>query len=207
MITNKIKLLIMAIGALLIIGGALVGSGAYKRYVLMKEDLAASNRNERAYVSIINKDKNDKRVLELTASDLRQSNDKLINSIDSVRKSLKTPKNKPGDVAGGINTSAAFGGTVYIPVPATFKLDTVIKPNDLTSISLKIEKDSLKYGVAINNTQFLYVYSSREFVNKYGNGWTRFWHFDWKKEDVARYDIKNTNKLIVNGDVIIYKVR
>ena len=58
----------------------------------------------------------------------------------------------------------------------------------------------------MNNTQVLYVYPQREYVNKYKNGWRRFWNFDYKKTEVVRYELINTNDLIKVDDFRVYKI-
>jgi len=201
---NKIKLILLASSALLITGGAFVAKGVYDNYIAMKNEISVHKNNERAYEDILAGRDNDNRVLRLSVGDLRHSKDKLIHELDSVRKSLKKPANGTGGVSSG--TTTHVGGTTVVNIynPDSFKLDTIAKFNDLTKICIKIKKNALTTTLDINNSMYLYVYSSREFVNEYKNGWDRFWHFDWEKETVYRYDIKNSNNLVKVIDSRVY---
>lgn len=203
----KVKLILYAILALLTIGGAFVIYNGYIDYKRIKVELIAEKSNVRAYENIVTGLENDKRVLSLSTVDLRQSNDKMINTINSLRKSLKLPENKPGDVTVGTSTTIDVIDTVIIQNPCDFKLDTTINYNEFTSNSIKIEKDSLFSSIKVNNSETLFVYTSREYVNGYKNGWIRFWHFDWKREDIERYAIENSNKLIKVDAVRVIKTR
>jgi hypothetical protein len=204
---NKTKLILFATGALLIIGGAFVAKGLYNDYMLVKDERDAYKGNQYAYVDIINNKTKEARVLRLSAEDLRHSNDSLINLIEKNRKGHSGATNKPGDISTGVATHIHDTTVVIINNPCNFKLDTVIKHNDLTKVGIKIEKDSLISTLDINNVECLYVYSHGEFVNQYKNSWLRFWHFDWKRQDVDRYDITNSNDLIKVDEVRVIKVR
>jgi hypothetical protein len=203
----RTKLILYAILALLTIGGAFIIYNEYINYKKIKLELSIEKGNVKAYENIVGGLENDKRVLTLSAVDLRHSNDKMVNTINSLRKSLKLPENKPGDVTVGTTTSMSVIDIVIIQNPCDFKLDTTINYNELTSNSIKIEKDSLISSIKVNNSETLFVYTSREYVNGYKNGWIRFWHFDWKKEDIERYEINNSNKLIKVDSVRVIKTR
>jgi hypothetical protein len=204
---SRTKLIVVITSILLITGGAFSVKMLYNDYKRVKLDAASYKNNMIAYEEIISKKDSANRVLQLNRDDLKHSNDQMIISMESMRKSLKRPANKPGDLSTGISTSIRDTDTIRIDNKVDFKLDTIVKFNDLTKVGIKIEKDSLISTIDINNTEFLYVYSTREYVNQYKNGWNRFWHFDWKKEDINRYDIKNTNDLIKVGEVRVIKVR
>lgn len=204
---NKIKLIIAGISLVLVAGLYTFGVVAYNSYVNMRNERDRYIGNQNAYVDIINRKIDNARVLELTVADLRNSNDKMIHYTDSVRKSLKRPKNKPGDVSVGAGTSINVRDTNIIINQCDFKLDTTINYNKFTKSSIKINKDTLITGLNINNILSLFVYSHGEFVNTYKNGWIRFWHFDWKKEYVLKYDIVNSNDLIKTDSVRVYKMR
>jgi len=199
------KVIFYSLSALLVFGGAFGVYSGIKEYKKLKTELVQETNNRRAYEDMANDVSKDNRVLRLSAIDLRQSNDKLIHSMDSLRKSLKIAPSKPGDVSASIGTTLHDTTTVIISNPTDFKLDTLIKHNDLTLNHIKIQKDSLISELTINNTMTLFVYSQREYVNEYKNGWVRFWNFDWKKENVDRYSIDNTNKLIKNGKIRVIK--
>lgn len=204
---NKTKLILYVIGFLFVAGSGIGIKVAYNKYKSTEASMVAYRNNQRAYEDIISKKTNDNRVLSLSNADLRDSNDKLVHSMDSVRKSLKTPQNKPGDISIGVNTSIHDTTWVKVKVPAECNVDTILEHNKLTTSHIILKDSMLKDILDVNNSEDLFVYSTREFVNQYKNGWCRFWHFDWHKEDVNRYDIVNSNKLIKTGDVRVVKVR
>lgn len=202
---NKVKLILASIGALLVFGGALFVYDLNRKYMEEKEAKERYMSNAKAYVNYANGLHAQNRVLRLNRDDLRHSNDKLVQTIDSIRKSRKQPENKPGDVSVGTITSTKDTAVISIKNPKQFSLDTTVIYNEFTKSTIKIEKDSLISTIEVNNTMVLNVYTERVFVNQYKNGWNRFWNFDWKKEDVLMYSIENTNGLIHIDDMRVIK--
>jgi hypothetical protein len=204
---SRKKLLLITLSALLSIGSAFFVSGKIKQIKELKADVSAYRNNARQYESIAAGLAKDNRTLRLNNSDLRQSNDSLVVSIEKIRKSLKTPENKPGDISSIVVVSVTDTAYVKIDNEVDFELDTVVNYNEMTSSSIKIDGDTLTSSINVNNSMYLYVYSRREYVNKYKNGWIRFWRFDWRKESVDRYDILNTNDLVKVLDTRVIKIR
>lgn len=202
---NKVKLILASIGALLVFGGALFVYDLNRKYMEEKEAKNRYMSNAKAYVDNANGLHAENRVLRLNRDDLSHSNDKLVQTIDSIRKSRKEPENKPGGMSAGTITTIHDTVKIIIRNPCDFKLDTTIKHNEFTKSTIKIEKDSLISTIEVNNTMVLNVYTERVFVNQYKNGWIRFWNFDWKKEDVLKYSIDNSNKLIHIDDMRVIK--
>ena len=202
----KQKLILYTIGALLLTGSAFIVSGGIKRYMEIKQQLEYANNSVQAYMDQFDASMKSRAVLELSAATLRRSNDSLIQSLEETRKSLKIALNKPGDVAANIVTKINTTDTIYLPLPAECRFDTVIKPNDLTKFSIKYENNSLIHSAEINNEQHLFVYSQREYINEYKNGFRRFLRFDWRKRDISRYEIENTNDKIKVTDTRVIKI-
>lgn len=203
---SKVKLIAISISALLFIGGAFFISYTIDRNKKLVSENNRLKNNVSQYESLAAGLYNDNRVLRLFRDDLRHSNDSLIQEIEKIKKSRKSPENKPGSITAGGNTSMDVKDTVIIDNTVDFKLDTTIYYNEFTKSTIKIEKDSLFSGIKVNNTQVLYVYPQREYVNKYKNGWHRFWNFDYKKTEVVRYELINTNDLIKVDDFRVYKI-
>ena len=203
---SKVKLIAISISALLLIGGALFVNGIISQNKSLRENNYRLINNVSQYESLASGLRNENRVLRLFRDDLRHSNDSLIQEIEKIKKSRKSPENKPGSITAGGNTSIDTKDTVIIDNTVDFKLDTTIHYNEFTKSTIKIEKDSLFSGIKVNNTQVLYVYPQREYVNKYKNGWHRFWNFDYKKIEVVRYELINTNDLIKVDDFRVYKI-
>ena len=130
----------------------------------------------------------------------------MIVRMEKLKKSLKTAKNKPGDVSVGIVTNIEASDTSKIINKTEFKLDTTILYNEYTYSKIKIDKDTLVSKIGVSNEQDLFIYESREYKNKYKNKFIRFLHLDWKKETLYRYNIKNSNGLIEVKRSIVYKI-
>jgi len=204
---NKTKLILYIIGGIIIASSYFGIKVAYNKYVAMKTDMQSYRNNQRAYEDIISGKTSENRVLKLSNADLKQSNDKLIQSMDSIRKTFKHASNKPGDVSAGINTVIHNTVGALLVNNGQCVVDTTLKHNAFTSSRVILKDNHLNVILDVNNTEYLYVYTTSEFVNVYKNGWVRFWHFDWHKEDIDRYDIKNTNDLIKVGTVRVVKIR
>ena len=75
-----------------------------------------------------------------------------------------------------------------------------IQYNPLTKVHYCIGKDTVKIGLNLKNTQYLYIYAKKEYKNK-KNFFKRLITFDWKKVYKYKYSIINTNDLLQTGDV------
>lgn len=202
---NNLKIIFICTCALLLTGGAFFVYEKIKENNRLKNRIEQLDNNVIQYQALARGLHNDNRVLRLSVDDLRHSNDSLIDKIEKIKKSVKAPKNKPGDITIGVETGIDVSDTTKVKNEVEFKLDTTIIYNDLTKLSIKIEKDSLITRFRVNNLQVLFVYSREEYVNSYKNKWVRFWKFDWKKHQVNRYLIKNSNDIIETKQEIIYK--
>ena len=81
-----------------------------------------------------------------------------------------------------------------------------LKLNSLTTITVSRKDSILTTILDLKNQQILIVEEKKEYRNKYKNLWKRFWHFDWKKDRVQKYQIKNTNDLIKVTDTRVIKM-
>ena len=202
----KFKIYIYLISALLAFSGALIVYRYSKQLSFYKQETARYESNIKYYEATVSGYKDENRVLRLNTDDLRHSNDSMIVRMEKLKKSLKTAKNKPGDVSIGIVTDIVATDTSRIVNKTDFKLDTTILYNEYTYSKIKIDKDTLVSRIGVSNEQDLFVYESREYKNEYRNKFIRFLHLDWKKETLYRYDIKNSNDLIEIKRSIVYKI-
>lgn len=202
----KVKIYVYLISALLAISGALIVYRYSKQLSFYKQEVARYESNIKYYQSAVSGYRDENRVLRLNTDDLRHSNDSMIVRMEKLKKSLKTAKNKPGDVSIGIVTYIAATDTSRIVNKTEFKLDTTILYNEYTYSKIKIDKDTLVSKIGVSNEQDLFIYESREYKNKYKNKFIRFLHLDWKKETLYRYNIKNSNDLIEVKRSIVYKI-
>ena len=178
----------------------------YKQNKRLSKSLEMAQNNIEAYQGILNGSQQANNVLKLDMSQLQNVNDSLIQKIDSVRKELKI---KPKV----IRTTATQTQTIYVTaskgvrgqdIIKTIQKDTVYKDtiliNPLTKIDYTIGKDTVSVNLDIKNQQFLYVYKKRQYKNK-KSFIKRLFTLDFKKVDMYKYQIVNTNDIIKTSDV------
>lgn len=178
----------------------------YKQNKRLSKSLEMAQNNIEAYQGILNGSQQANNVLKLDMSQLRNINDSLIQKIDSVREQLKL---KPKV----IKTTATQTQTIYVTaskgvrgqdIIKTIQIDTVYKDtiqiNPLTKVNYTIGKDTVSVNLDIKNQQFLYVYKHRQYKNK-KSFIKRLFTLDFKKVDMYKYQIVNTNDIIKTSDV------
>lgn len=205
LISHK-KIAIKALLSLLV--GLLVvfSINIYKQNKRLSKSLEMAQNNIEAYQGILNGSQQANNVLKLDMSQLQNVNDSLIQKIDSVRKELKL---KPKV----IRTTATQTQTIYVTaskgvrgqdIIKTIQKDTVYEDtiliNPLTKIDYTIGKDTVSVNLDIKNQQFLYVYKKRQYKNK-KSFIKRLFTLDFKKVDMYKYQIVNTNDIIKTSDV------
>lgn len=205
LISHK-KIAIKALLSLLV--GLLVvfSINIYKQNKRLSKSLEIAQNNIEAYQGILNGSQQANNVLKLDMSQLRNTNDSLIQKIDSVRQQLKI---KPKV----IKTTATQTQTIYVTankgvrgqdIIKTIQRDTVYKDtiqiNPLTKVNYTIGKDTVSINLDIKNQQFLYVYKHRQYKNK-KSFIKRLFTLDFKKIDIYKYQIVNTNDIIKTSDV------
>ena len=135
--------------------------------------------------------------------ELQYQHDSVLNKLDSVRQQLKIKTKQLNTAATQsqhllVNASKGVGGQVIT------KNDTIysdsIKYNDLTTVYYTIGNDTINIGLDIQNTQYLFIYNTREYKNK-KNFLKRLFTLDFKKVTKYKYDIVNTNDLLKSSDV------
>lgn len=170
----------------------------------LSEELKIANNNIEAYQDAISDSQQASGVLRLDMNKLQDYNDKLVQQIDSIRKQSKL-KSKEVQVAAtqkqilDVNKSKGVGGDIITILKDSTYNDS-LQYNSLTKVYYKISKDSVNIKLDVKNTQYLYVYKHRQYKNK-KNFFKRLITFDWKKKDVYKYKIYNTNDLL-KGDSI-----
>lgn len=162
---------------------------------LNKKDIEINRlyNNIQAYEQIASGKEDDNRVLQLTINDLNNSNDSLLQELQQVKEKLNV-KNKNLVQAQVINTVIRDTITKVITLDKNFNEE--LKLNPLTTIKVTRTDSILTAKIDIQNQQILFIEEKKVYKNKYKNGWIRFWHFDWKKIRVRKYQIQNSNPLI-----------
>lgn len=132
------------------------------------------------------------RTLNLTIDEFKNTNDSIIQNIVNIQEELKI-KDKELKQAQSQNQEINIDTTIVV---GDKDFEKEIKPNELTSLII-IKKDSiLTAKISIKNTQTLFISNKREYKNQYKNWFRRLIHFDFKKRDVYKYQIHNSNPLI-----------
>lgn len=160
--------------------------------------------NYKYYESQFNNTEKQNRVLQLTVNELKLSKDSLVQAINKAKKELKV-KDQNLKEAHVINTEMKDTTTVKI-ITKEVDFTKELKLNSLTTITVSRKDSILTTILDLKNQQILIVEEKKEYRNKYKNGWQRFWHFDWKRDRVQKYQIKNTNPLIKVTDTRIIKM-
>lgn len=134
------------------------------------------------------------RTLKLTVEDLRRSNDSIIVKIKEKSKELSI---KDKELQQAQYQKQQINDSVRIVIKdKDIDFKSILKMNDQTFITVSRTDSVLDVKLDLTNEQFLYIKKKKVYRNQYKNGWVRFWHFDWKKDTVHEYEIKNSNDLI-----------
>lgn len=197
--TNNIKVVTIGIISLLTVTIFVLGSQLSKK----NKEIDRLFNNVKAYEQLATENKKLNTVLQLTVNELNHSKDSLIQQVEQVRKELKV-KNKNLQQAQVINTVIRDTVTKVITVDRNFNEE--LKINPLTTIKVTRTDSILTAKIDITNQQILFIEEKKEYKNRYKNGWIRFWHFDWKKIKVRKYQIINSNPIIKITDTRIIEV-
>lgn len=205
-IKNNYKTLLNAICGLLIAFCVASGILYHNKANRLSQELKMANNNIEAYQDALNGAQQASGVLRLDIKKLKDYNDKLVQQLDSVRKTEKL-KSKEIQVAAtqkqiiNVNKSKGVGGDIITILKDSVYKDS-LQYNNLTKVYYTIGKDSVNIKLDVQNTQYLYVYKHREYKNK-KNFFKRLITFDWKKKDVYKYKIRNTNGILKEDSIRI----
>ena len=188
----------------------LVGWGItlHKQNKKLSESLELAQNNIEAYQGVVNNSQQANNVLKLSIDELQNYNDKLLHNIDSVREELKI-KDKQLQAAATqtqvifVNDQKEVEGDLVEILKDTTYTDS-IKYNPLTTVRYTIGRDTVNIGLDIKNTQYLFVYNTREYKNK-KNFFKRLLTLDFKKVNKTQYKIENSNDVIKTDSVRVVK--
>ena len=205
-IKNNYKTLLNAICGLLIAFFVASGIFYHNKANRLSQELKMANNNIEAYQDALNGAQQASGVLRLDMKKLKDYADKLVQQLDSVRKTEKL-KSKEIQVAAtqkqiiNVNKSKGVGGDIITILKDSVYKDS-LQYNNLTKVYYTIGKDSVNIKLDVQNTQYLYVYKHKEYKNK-KNFFKRLITFDWKKKDVYKYKIRNTNDILKEDSIRI----
>ena len=205
-IKKNYKLLLNAVLGLLTAFCLASGIFYHNKANRLSEELKMANNNIEAYQDALYGTQQASGVLRLDVKKLSEYNDKLVQQIDSIRKIQKVKKNEIQVAATqkqilNVNKSKGVGGDIITIIKDSTYKDS-LQYNSLTKVYYTIGKDSVNIKLDVQNTQYLYVYKHREYKNK-KNFFKRLITFDWKKKDVYKYKIHNTNDLLKEDSIKI----
>ena len=205
-IKKNYKLLLNAVLGLLTAFCLASGIFYHNKANRLSEELKMANNNIEAYQDALYGSQQASGVLRLDVKKLSEYNDKLVQQIDSIRKIHKVKKNEIQVAATqkqilNVNKSKGVGGDIITIIKDSTYKDS-LQYNPLTKVYYTIGKDSVNIKLNVQNTQYLYVYKHREYKNK-KNFFKRLITFDWKKKDVYKYKIHNTNDLLKEDSIKI----
>lgn len=205
-IKKNYKLLLNAVLGLLTAFCLASGIFYHNKANRLSEELKIANNNIEAYQDALYGSQQASGVLRLDVKKLSEYNDKLVQQIDSIRKIQKVKKNEIQVAATqkqilNVNKSKGVGGDIITIIKDSTYKDS-LQYNPLTKVYYTIGKDSVNIKLDVQNTQYLYVYKHREYKNK-KNFFKRLITFDWKKKDVYKYKINNTNDLLKEDSIKI----
>lgn len=169
-----------------------------KQNVNLAKALETSINNISAYEGILSDANTANNVLKLDISSLQASKDNLLNRLDSVKNELKI-SNKALRTAMVQQTTITASGKDTVTIKDSCEFTKEFKPNELTIVKIELKDDSLSYKLEINNDQYLFIHSEKDWKNKNKKFFKRLVTWDWKKITYYKYDIVNTNPIIQVG--------
>ena len=205
-IKNNYKTLLNTVLGLLVAFFLASGIFYHNKANRLSDELKMANNNIEAYQDALNGAQQASGVLRLDMKKLNDYNDKLVQQLDSVRKVEKL-KSKEIQVAAtqkqilNVSKSKGVGGDIITILKDSVYNDS-LQYNNLTKVYYTIGKDSINIKLDVQNTQYLYIYKHREYKNK-KNFFKRLITFDWKKKDVYKYKICNTNDILKEDSIRI----
>ena len=170
----------------------------------LSQSLETAQNNIEAYQGLLSDSQQASNVLKLTVEQLQNSNDSVLHKLDSVRNELKIKPEQLHTAATqtqvlNVIGSKGVGGNII--VKDSIYTDSILY-NPLTKVKYTIGNDTVNIAIDLQNEQYLYVYTKREYKNK-KNFFKRLFTLDFKKVTKYKYNIVNTNDLLKSKDVRI----
>ena len=170
----------------------------------LSQSLETAQNNIEAYQGLLSDSQQASNVLKLTVEQLQNSKDSVLHKLDSIRKELKIKPKQLHTAATqtqvlNVIGSKGVGGNII--VKDSIYTDSILY-NPLTKVKYTIGNDTVNIAIDLQNEQYLYVYTKREYKNK-KNFFKRLFTLDFKKVTKYKYNIVNTNDLLKSKDVRI----
>lgn len=193
-----------SIGIAIIVGLTTWNVFLVKKVNRLDSSLAKAQSNFRQYEDLLGNTKKENRILQLTIDDFHQSNDSLIQEISKVKDSVKI---KDKQLKQALSVSTVIRDTITHIIPSKEKDFYVeLKSNPLTTIKISRVDSVLTCIPEIYNRQDLFVYREKVYRNRRKNFFQRLIRLDFKKDEIEKYQIINTNELINVVDTRIISI-
>lgn len=179
----------------------------HKQNKSLSERLEIAQTNILAYQGLLNDSQQANNVLRLDAEQLKNSNDSLLQKLDSVREELKIKKKAlklAATKSQSITVNEGKRVVDKIIVKDSIYNDSIYY-NDLTKVYYTIGTDTINIALDIKNTEYFYIYKDKHYKNK-KKFLKRLFTWDWKKITEIKYNIVNTNELFDVQDVRVVEM-
>lgn len=169
-----------------------------------------AQNNIEAYQGLLDSSQQANNVLRLDIKDLQNQKDEALHRVDSIRRLLKL-KPKTISVAAtqsqiiNVNDSKGVEGGNIITILKDTTYQDSIKYNPLTTVYYTIGTDTVNIGLKVENDMYFYLYTERQYKNK-KNFIKRLFTWDWKKINIHKYEIYNTNDIIKTDNVRVVEI-
>lgn len=191
--------------AVLVVSLAVTTKVLYDKVQKQDNEIGRLYSNVRQYESLAAGSMAENRVLELKLSDFSHSNDSLVQMLDSTRKVLKI-KDKQLKMAMTMSTVLKDTSEVVLPDTINCDFNETLKPNALTTYKISRVGNKLSHIAEIFNVQDLFVITNKEYRRQYKNFIVRLFHLDFKRDEINRYKIVNTNPSITVLDTRVINI-
>ena len=170
----------------------------------LSQSLETAQNNIEAYQGLLSDSQQASNVLKLTVEQLQNSKDSVLHKLDSVRKELKIKPKQLHTAATqtqvlNVIGSKGVGGNII--VKDSIYTDSILY-NPLTKVKYTIGNDTVNIAIDLQNEQYLYVYTKREYKNK-KNFFKRLFTLHLQKVTKYKYNTVNPNDLLKSKDVRI----
>ena len=186
------------------------GISAHTQNKKLSKELEIAQNNIEAYQGLLDSSWQANNVLVLDFQNLKDQHDAALQRIDSIRNELNIKKNSVKTAATQTQSLNVIGSKEVKDSVITILNDSVysdsIKFNDQTSVYYTIGKDTVKVILDIENDQYLFINSVKEYKNK-KNFIQRLFTWDFKKVIKTKYTLYNTNNLIKSTDVRVVETK
>lgn len=191
--------------AVLVVSLIITTKVLYNKVQKQDNEIGRLYNNVKQYESLASSMYAENRVLELKLSDFSHSNDSLVQMLDSTRKVLKI-KDKQLKMAMTMSTVLKDTSEVVLPDTINCDFNETLKPNALTTYKISRVGNKLSHIAEIFNVQDLFVITNKEYRRQYKNFIVRLFHLDFKRDEINRYKIVNTNPSITVLDTRVINI-